>query len=389
MGKLCRRRMLLAGLVLLCLLLPMVIAPVAQSALTEGVSFSGITLGVTAPEGDQVPQLLQQVMSGMSDVSQYCKIRAMEPEEAALALKNGDVTAVLELPEDFVQGILNGHNPDVTLIVREDRPLEALLTLWVGQSASDLLASFQNGIYAVLELYGENPAEGVSYDEVLTGINLRYINWTMNRQDLFRTKKISATEQLPIGMHYGLSLMSYLLLALAPLFMPVYQKQWLSAQHRFRAAGRTEAVRFFASLTACALVQLPITLLSQMVIVRGTVVLSIASALLIAVFCAAFGSLCCLLTGDTGSCGGLSFFCAVVFLALSGGILPPVMLPPGLRDWMALSPVTWLRSVAVMPSAEYDSNPGAVVVAVCATAVMTGLGWLVYRRRCARLEEIV
>ena len=49
---------------------------------------------------------------------------------------------VLALPEGFVSGILYGENPDVELIVPAERPLESLLTLWVGQSACDILAAF-------------------------------------------------------------------------------------------------------------------------------------------------------------------------------------------------------------------------------------------------------
>ena len=108
------------------------------------------TLAVTAPEGDPVPGLLEQYMGNMRDVRQYCTFRAMDGAEAAAALESGEVTAILVLPENFIQGVTDGSNPDVRLVVSGDRPLESLLTLWVGQSAADLLSSFQAGVYAVL-----------------------------------------------------------------------------------------------------------------------------------------------------------------------------------------------------------------------------------------------
>lgn len=379
----------MAGLTLLCLLLPLVAAPAAQNVLSEGVSFSGLTLAVTSAQGDDVPRMLEQVMSNMSDISQYCAFRAMEPEEAASALRQGEVTAILELPENFVQGILNGENPDVTLIVPGDRPLDALLTLWVGQSASDMLASFQNGIYAVLALYRDNPAQSVTYDDVMTGINLRYINWTMNRQDMFRTREISAVEQLPVGLHYGLSLLSYLLLSLSPLFMVVYQKDWLSAQRRFRAVGRGEAGGFFSALTGCAVILFPMILIPEMVLVKGGLLLALGVAAMTAVFCAAFGSLCCLVTTDTGACGALSFSCSLIFLAVSGGIVPPVMLPASVRNLTEFSPVTWMRNGAVMPAGEYGVDADGMVPLMTGSAVLILLSWLLYRRRCRRLEGML
>ena len=144
LNKLCQQRWLLAELVLLCLFLPHGIGVAAEHTLTEGVSFSGIRLAVTAPEDDPVPQILEEYLSNMRDIRQYCTFEAMEHSAAIDALEAGEVTAVLLLPESFVQGILWGENPDVTVIVSADHPLESLLTLWVGQSASDFLAAFQS-----------------------------------------------------------------------------------------------------------------------------------------------------------------------------------------------------------------------------------------------------
>lgn len=386
LGKLCQRPGLLAGLTLLCLLLPLLIGPAAESALSQGVSFSGITLAVTAPEGDNIPELLTEFMPKMTDISEYCSFVALEPDQARQALEQDEITAILVLPEDFVQGILNGTNPDVELIVSGQRPLESLLTLWVGQSASDLLAAFQSGIYAVLDLYDARPPEGLSWNAAMTGINLRYINQTLNRQDLFRTQTISATEQLPIPLHYGLSLLFYLVLSLAPLFLVVYDRSWLSAQRRLRSAGRGSIVCYLCSLSACTLVLFPMIAAGLVLLTGAALIQALGCAFVCAFFCAGFGAVCCLLTADTGTCGALSFSCSLVFLALSGGILPPVLLPKGLRSLMDLSPITWLRTWATVPMGEYDPDPVQLWALLFVSAGLILLGVLLYRRRSMRKE---
>ena len=73
LGKLCQQRWLLAGLALLCFLLPAAMAPAAEAALSRGLGFSGLTLAITGPEGDPVPGQLAQLLPNMSDVSQYCR----------------------------------------------------------------------------------------------------------------------------------------------------------------------------------------------------------------------------------------------------------------------------------------------------------------------------
>jgi ABC-2 type transport system permease protein len=146
----------------------MTLGQAAEAALSEGVSFSGITLAVAAPEGDSTPALLEKLLPKLEGIDEYCRVAAMDREEAVTGLESGEVTAVLVLPENMIQGIMNGTNPDVQLIVPGDMPLEALLTLCVGESASDLLAAVQSGVYAVLEQYSRTPAE-----EVIFSSNIR------------------------------------------------------------------------------------------------------------------------------------------------------------------------------------------------------------------------
>ena len=364
----------------MCLFLPILLGNAAQQTLSEGVEFSGITMAVTAPEGDPIPQLLEEYMVRLKDVSRYCSFRAMEKEEAILALEAGEVVAVLELPEQFIQGILNGKNPDVTLIVDSTRPVESMLTLWVGQSAADLLSAVQSGIYAVLESYDAQGVAGLDRNQVMTQINMRYLNWTMNRQDVFQLRQLCATDMLSIDTHYALSLLIWLCLCLAPLFFPVFESSRLRSMKRLRSLGLGSSICCLSDVAACALVLLPITALPLLVILKGNVLTAVLGGLGVAVFCALFGSLCCLVTGSAAHCGGLSFLVSLAGLALAGGILPPVMLPQSLQTVSWLSPVTWLREL-VAALAGYEIRAICLcALAVAAVAMLTLLLCLYPRR---------
>ena len=125
---LCQQLWLLAGLFMLFLLLPVCAGALGTELLSRGVEFSGITLAVVAPQGDETGAVLERLTDGMRDVREYASLRSMTREEAERALEAGSVSAILLLPERFVDGILEGENPDVTLVVSPDRPLEALPT---------------------------------------------------------------------------------------------------------------------------------------------------------------------------------------------------------------------------------------------------------------------
>lgn len=380
LGKLCRQRTLLAGLALLCVLLPLLLGPVANAALSRGVSFDSLTLAIVAPEDVTMQDQLVQILSGMQDLRQYCRILSVSPEEAEAGLESGDISAALILPENFVSKILNGSNPDVTLLVPRNRPLEALLTLWLGQSAADLLASVQSGVYTVLESYTQNPPEGVSYQDAVARINLRYISWTLNRQDMYRTENIPVTDHLPIPLHYSLSLFSYLMLSLAPVFSGVFEPRWIRSLNRFRAAGMGPGTGYSAAIAACTAVESALAFVLSAILLRGNFLLMLAGSLLCGLFCACFGSLCCLLSSDTGSCGMLSFTGSLLFLLLSGGVIPPVLMPSRLQGWISFSPITWLRNILAL-SDGYALPRISLICLAASIPVLLILGRLLYAHR--------
>ena len=381
--RLCRQYRLLAGLALLCFLLPLGAGQAANVLLSQGVDFSGVTLAITAPEGDRVPQLLEQFMGDMEDIAQYCKFAALEEGEAMDALRRGEVTAVLVLPEDFIHGVMWGTNPDLRLVVAGDRPLESLLLLWVGQSAGDILAAFQSGVYAVLDLYEEAPPPGLTRDQVVLDINLRYIALAMDRIGMFQQSEVSATQALPIPLHYALSLTAYFALSAAPLFVPLYTGNWLRFQRRLRAAGRSAAAGCLSGVCAGVPALLLLIFPSLLLAGDGNPVLLLGTAVLMALFCSLFASLCCLIAENAAGSGLIAFCVSLLSLALAGGIVPPVLLPGPVRRLSWLSPVSWLRRLAAQ-SMGYPADGSLWACLALSTAGMAALAMTLYRRRVDR-----
>lgn len=383
-GRLCRQRWLLAGLVLLCLLLPLGAGRAAHYLLSQGVGFSPVTLAVTAPEGDEVPRLLERYMGEMEDIAQYCNIISMDQAAALEALERGEVAAVLALPEHFIRGVMQGENPDLRLIVAGDRPLESLLLLWVGQSACDILSAFQSGVYAVLDLYDQAPPPGLGRDQVVIDINLRYISLALSRTDLFQTQEVPVTQVLPIPLHYALALLAYFALSAAPLFVPLYTGDWLRAQRRLRAAGRSCVTGCLSGVAAGALVLL-VLIFPALILAGGPPGPALAAGLTAALFASLLCALCCLAAGSAAACGAMAFLISLLSLALAGGILPNALLPAGIRRLSWLSPVGWLQRVAAWPMG-YPVGP-----AVWACLGLSGAGMMVlvlalYRYRVDRQE---
>lgn len=375
MDRLCRRLALPAGLVLLCALLASLAGRTAESALSQGVDFSGLVLAVTAPEGDRVPEQLERYLGNMRDVREYCRVEAMDCGAALDALSDGTATAVLVLPEEFVRGVQWGEDPDVRLIVDARRPLGALLTLWIAQSASDLLASVQNGVYAVLDVCALRPVEGLSREQIVTEINLRYIQWVLNRRDLFSERRVLPTGELPVALHYELSVLWFLLLSLAPAFSWCYQGTWLQYHRRLRCAQRGAAAGFWASFLSCAAAMWALFSLALWLLLRASLLPTLGVAALCALFFSAYAAACALVSRGAAGCGTLSFLLTLAFLLLSGGVLPPALLPEALRRLGGASPVTWLRALSALPLG-YGAGGAALYLAAACAALCPLCLWL-------------
>ena len=381
--RLCRQRRLLAGLALLCLLLPLGAGRAANALLSRGVDFSGVTLAITAPEGDRVPRQLELFLGDMEDIAQYCAFVALEEGEAMDALRRGEVTAVLVLPEDFIHSVMWGSNPEIRLVVAGDRPLESLLLLWVGQSAGDILAAFQSGVYAVLDLYEESPPPGLTRDQVVWDINLRYIGLAMSRTGMFRPAEVSATQALPVPLHYTLSLTACFALSAAPLLVPLYGGDWLRFQRRLRSVGRDAAAGYLSGVCAGIPLLLLLIFPSLLFAGGGNPVLLLGAALLMALFCSVFGSVCCLAAENNAGCGLIAFGVSLLSLALAGGIVPPVLLPGPVRRLSWLSPVAWLRQLTAQ-SMGYPADGFVWTCLALSTAGMAILALVLYCRRVDR-----
>lgn len=376
---LCQQLWLLAGLFMLFLLLPLCAGPVGGALLSRGVEFSGINLAVVSPEGDETGAMLASLTEKMRDVREYASFRSMSREEAQTALEEGEVSAVLLLPERFVGGILEGENPDVTLVLSPDRPLEALLAAWVGRSAADMLTAAQRGIYAVLELTPEE-----RWEWAMTRINLEFIQRTLNREKLFTVRQLRAAGTMDVGVYYSLSALILLALCLPPLFYPVFRGEDLAFRGRLRALGYGAVFQMGSCVAVSCIVSFVLTAAPVWYL---TGVAPVGAALL-AVFSGCFSGVCCLAARSAAGCGGLAFPAALGLTFLSGGIVPTPLLPAGVAEMGKWLPTAALRTLMALPVSQWNRAGWALPCVLVWSLLLGILGTLLYGHRLKGEAEV-
>lgn len=105
---------LFAGVVLLLALSGTAVF-LASRMLYAGTVVERIRVGISMPEQDPLAKQVVRMLSTLDSVKSICEFSYMDRESALEALEKGDVYAVLDVPENFVQDILSGKNTPVTI----------------------------------------------------------------------------------------------------------------------------------------------------------------------------------------------------------------------------------------------------------------------------------
>ena len=151
-----------AGAIVL-LLLAGTIALLSARMLYGETSAGRITVGVVLPEGDAVAKKALAMVSSLESVKSICDFEYMNKEECLDKLNAGKLYAVMEVPEGFVQDIMNGTNTPVKILLPRGTGLESRIFKELTDAGASTLGAGQAGIYAGDELlYLYDMADSVS-----------------------------------------------------------------------------------------------------------------------------------------------------------------------------------------------------------------------------------
>lgn len=327
------------GAIVLLLLLG-TIALFSSQALYGERAAGRITVGVVLPEDDLAAKQAVSMISSLDSVKSLCDFRYVGLEDGLTELRQGKLYVVMEVPEGFVQDIMNGSNTPVRLIFPENAGLESRLFKELADAGARTLSAAQAGIYAGDELCRMYELEG-SIGELEGALNRLFLTYSLPRADYFRHYQVNAAGDVNLMQFYGISGLVLLVLLLA---IPVsgYLMPWnRGMKQRLRLAGIGSKSRALGRILGLGMmflaVMVPLGLAAYLAgqVQAGIVLLAVTAVLV----CLASSSLVVFLYQAAGTLLGgtmLLFFVVTGQHFLAGGFLPLVFLPPGLQ---ALAPV--------------------------------------------------
>lgn len=329
--------MLLVGMVAFCAAGSMERSPLAVR----------VTMGVVVREDDTLTRMAFQYVENLESASEVCHFVRMTEEEGFQELDKGEIAALIVLPEQIVQGIMDGRNPSVNIFFPENAGLETMLLRELTESGAGLLRVAQAQIYGAYDTAAEyGIMDRLSVMEVdIDSYNLAF---ALDRLAVYDTQKLSATGRMSMAQYYAASGTVLFLLLSGMALYPVmrHEPRAFSRQLARQGTGSLwqEFCRWVCGFLAIILLLGAVWILGKaagalnpqfaeaMSAVtggsgRGNIGVKAGMLLLVIMTVSTYSYLMYSIAGSRTGSLLLIFLISVVMIWLSGGIIPSAFLP--------------------------------------------------------------
>ena len=139
----------------------------------------GAKVALVAPD-DALTEMAISFVTEMESVKDWCYFERCSLEEGLVALEQAQVVALIELPDNLIQSILDGSNIPAKLYLPGEVSLGGELLEIIAKAGISLLQVAQGEIYATTDLYADYSMDE-SLSELYEDINFYNLNLSIER----------------------------------------------------------------------------------------------------------------------------------------------------------------------------------------------------------------
>lgn len=334
----------LAGAIVLALLAGTIAFSAARMLYGEQ-AIGRIQVGVVVPEEDALAAKAMRMIESLDSVESLCEFTYLEEEAGFNRLKDGELFALMKLPEGLVEGIMDGTNLPVIVIFPESAGLEASVFRELTEAGSSILGTSQAGIYAA-DAYLREYGMEVCVPKAEEDLNRIFLSYALSRDVYFRKKEVSAVGNVGTAAYFAISASVLVMLLLGIPAAPLMRPDSAALRQKLKLLGiscrKQTAVRMFR-LTFLLVLASAVPVL--FCINSGYLRISPAEIGLWLLICLAASGWILLfyeLCRNSAAAILFLFTTTVVMVFLAGGIVPGVFLPDAVRMIGAFTPAAFL-----------------------------------------------
>jgi len=149
------------------------------------------------------------------DSSRYSiDFQEMPEEEAIRKLNNHEISGYIEIPDDFVEGIVTGDNHPATYVVLEDiTGFETALMSEIANVASDWILLSQRAIYSMQRIMlDSDECDRNTLYEYTDELNLEYIKHILGRKEIYDVTETGIKDSITMEGYYICGIIIFFLL---------------------------------------------------------------------------------------------------------------------------------------------------------------------------------
>lgn len=365
---------ILAGAAVLVVL--MGAAALLAGRLLYGGQVSGrIPVGVVLPEEDALAKQAMRMIGSLESVKSLCDFIYTEEEEAKDRLNRGELFAVLQMPDGFIQDIMSGVNTPVTVILPGDAGTESRIFKELTDAGAKILGAGQAGIYSGDELLAEY---GLADETALfeRDMNRIYLSFSLPRMDYFRKVMVNGTGDVSVPVFYGISAFVLMLLLSVISVSDLLKRESAVMRQKLSLMGigpfTLAGSRILGISVLLGAVSLAAAILAAWAGMISPGLDTILTGGLVCLGAASFSV--CLFLAAGSRMGGifLLFFMVTVFHFLSGGFLPEVFLPESIQR-----AAPFLPSHILMEGVKMAVTGSKSLITAAKLAALGVGGWLI------------
>lgn len=317
-----------------------------------------IAVGVILPGQDVLAEKVISMVSSLGSVKSLCDFEYVDEEEGLERLNRGELYAVMQIPEEFVQDIMDGTNTPVRILLPADAGLEGKIFRELTDAGARTLSASQAGIYAggeLCRLYGLDSSIG----RLEADLNKIYLGYSLPRNDYFRHRTERATKDVDTVQFYGISAcVLFLILCAIPASGYLLPRRPVFTR-KLALNGIGCPLRVGARVLGLALLLTAVALpVAAVCIGKSWIAGGLMTVVVLILVCLAASSLVALCYQAAGTLMGgiiLLFLAGVGQHFLAGGFLPLVFLPETVRRLALFLPSTILmESLQMTVTADWN-----------------------------------
>ena len=363
-----------------------------------------VDIGVVVREDNTMTRMALGYVQNMESVSQICHFVQVSEEEGFRQLERGEIVALIVLPEQLIEGIMNGQNPTVDIVFPKDVRLEAMLLRELTESGAGLLRVAQAEIYGANDTAVEyGLADQLSVMEAeIDSYNLAF---ALDRLAMYDEEIVSVTGRMSLLQYYAASGVVLFLLLTGMAAYPVMQQEPMAFRKQLARQKVGTMWQYFCKWL-CGFLCLGLIAGAAWVIFRTAVVLAPGAAenllsalvsgrnrssvgiqagmmLLMLMTVTALVNTIYSMTGSRTGSILLIFLFSVVMVYLSGGFVPSALMPQAMQAVGDKLPTTYLiRAFGGLLAGYGDGVLRQCVAGMCAyTSVFGAVGYILGWRK--------